>query len=197
MSEKTKLEKVLDFVLETEKLKNIYRQTYVLYEDRKENDAEHSFHLALMTALLSEYSNEPIDVLKTMKMVLIHDVVEIDAGDTYCYDPKGAQTKRNREVAAADRLFGLLPEDMRDEYRGLWDEFERRDTPESKFAAAMDRMQPLLLNVGKEGLSWKEHGIAISQVEQRIAPVKDGSETLWNYLKSLLVSSLEKGWLKP
>ncbi|MBE6892202.1 MAG: HD domain-containing protein [Ruminococcaceae bacterium] len=190
------LNKIIAFILETDKLKNIYRQTYVTGEDRTENDAEHSFHLALMTSMMAQYSNEPIDILKTMKMVLVHDVVEIDAGDTYCYDAEAAKSKEEREVAAANRLFGILPEDIGSEFRSLWDEFERRDTPESKFAAVMDRVQPLLLNVATNGRAWKEHGIYIDQVRQRIAPVKEGSVVLWEYLNGLIEGACEKGYLK-
>lgn len=190
------LNKIIAFILETDKLKNIYRQTYVTGEDRTENDAEHSFHLALMTSMMAQYSNEPIDVLKTMKMVLVHDVVEIDAGDTYCYDEEAAKSKEEREVAAANRLFGILPDDIGLEFRSLWDEFERRDTPESKFAAVMDRVQPLLLNVATNGRAWKEHGIYIDQVRRRIAPVKDGSVVLWQYLTNLIEDACEKGYLK-
>ncbi len=190
------LNKIIAFILETDKLKNIYRQTYVTGEDRTENDAEHSFHLALMTSMMAEYSNEPIDVLKTMKMVLVHDVVEIDAGDTYCYDSEAAKTKESREIAAAERLFGLLPDEIGSEFRALWDEFERRDTPESKFAAVMDRVQPLLLNVATNGRAWKEHGIYIDQVRQRISPVKEGSVVLWEYLNNLIEDACEKGFLK-
>ena len=190
------LNKIIAFILETDKLKNIYRQTYVTGEDRTENDAEHSFHLALMTSMMSQYSNEPIDVLKTMKMVLVHDVVEIDAGDTYCYDSEASKTKEEREIVAAERLFGILPESISSEFRALWDEFERRDTPEARFAAVMDRVQPLLLNVATNGRAWKEHGIYIDQVRKRIAPVKDGSVVLWRYLTELIEDACEKGYLK-
>lgn len=190
------LNKIIAFILETDKLKNIYRQTYVTGEDRTENDAEHSFHLALMTSMMAQYSNEPIDVLKTMKMVLVHDVVEIDAGDTYCYDPEAAKTKAEREVAAANRLFGILPEALGKEFRELWNEFERRDTPEAKFAGVMDRVQPILLNVATHGRAWIEHGIYIDQVRQRIAPVKEGSVVLWQYLTDLIEEACEKGYLK-
>ena len=190
------LNKIIAFILETDKLKNIYRQTYVTGEDRTENDAEHSFHLALMTSMMSQYSNEPIDVLKTMKMVLVHDVVEIDAGDTYCYDSEASKTKEEREIVAAERLFGILPESIGSEFRALWDEFERRDTPEARFAAVMDRVQPLLLNVATNGRAWKEHGIYIDQVRKRIAPVKDGSVVLWQYLTELIEDSCERGYLK-
>ncbi len=200
----------LSFLMEADRLKNIYRQTYIKENDlppmpsgsnvtepypRRENDAEHSFSLALFTAVLAEYSNQPIDVLKTMKMVLVHDIVEIDAGDTYCYDPAGNSTKAEREQKAAERLFGLLPEAQRDEYKGLWEEFERRDTAEARFAAAMDRIQPLLLNLSRNGVSWQEHGIHYPQVQKRIAPMADGSETLYKYIEELLAEANRNGIL--
>lgn len=189
------LKKQIDFIIEMDKLKNIYRQTYVLHENRKENDSEHSWHLALMAFVLKDYSNEPVDILKVMKMVLIHDIVEIDAGDTYCYDKSGYETKRLREEKAAERIFGILPETQRDEMRALWEEFEAVDTAESKFAAALDRIQPVLLNIAKEGLSWKEHGISYKQVYERNFPISKGSDKIWAYVDELLKSCVEKGFL--
>lgn len=206
----SKLEEQLAFLMEADKLKNIYRQTYTRVDDlppmpegsnaakpypRRENDAEHSFSLALFTAVLAEYSNEPIDVLKTMKMVLVHDIVEIDAGDTYCYDAAGNETKAAREKAAAEKLFGLLPETQGKEFRGLWEEFELGETPEARFAAAMDRIQPLLLNLSRNGLSWKEHGIHFGQVEKRMAPIADGSKELHSFIHGLLEEARDKGIL--
>lgn len=205
-----KLEAQLAFLMEADKLKNVYRQTYTRVNDlppqpegsnvteaypRRENDAEHSFSLALFTAVLAEYSNEPIDVLKTMKMVLVHDIVEIDAGDTYCYDAAGNSTKRGRELKAAEKLFGLLPEEQRAEYRGLWDEFEAGSTPEAKFAAVMDRIQPLLLNLSRNGLSWQQHGIHLHQVQQRNERLCDGSRELHEYVFGLLRDANERGIL--
>ncbi len=146
-----RLRKQMDFILEVDKIKNISRQTYIAGGERKENDAEHSWHLALMAYLLSEYSEQKVDVAKTMAMVLIHDIVEIDAGDTYAYDPVGNETKRAREVAAANRIFGLLPEDQRNTLMDLWEEFEKMETPEAKFAAALDHIQPVMLNDGIRG----------------------------------------------
>ena len=155
----TDFEKQISFIMELDKIKKITRQTYLSDGSRKENDAEHSWHLALMTFVLADYANEPIDVLKTMKMVLLHDVIEIDAGDTYAYDTEGNKTKRERELKAADRIFGLLPEAQQKEYRGLWDEFEAMETPESKFANMLDKVQPLFLNDASGGISWEEHGV--------------------------------------
>lgn len=208
--DKERFERQLAFLMEADRLKNIYRQTYTRVDDlppmpedsnitkpypRRENDAEHSFSLALFTAVLAEYSNEPLDVLKTMKMVLIHDIVEIDAGDTYCYDSAGSATKSERENAAAKRLFGLLPKDFEEEFFALWREFEERKTPESKFAAAMDRIQPLLLNLSRDGISWKEHDIHYQQVAGRNASLKDGSKDIAEYIFGLLDGARERGIL--
>lgn len=206
----SRLEAQLAFLMEADKLKNMYRQTYTRIDDlppmpdgsnvtepypRKENDAEHSFSLALFTAILAEYSNEPIDVLKTMKMVLVHDIVEIDAGDTYCYDDKGNATKADREKRAAERLFGLLPKEQETEFRGLWEEFEERQTPEARFAAVMDRIQPLLLNLSRDGISWQEHGIHLSQVQGRNRIVAEGSQVLSDYIFAQLDEANKRGIL--
>lgn len=191
-----RLQKQINFMLEVDKLKNIYRQTYVLHENRTENDAEHSWHLALLAFLLSEYSNEPIDVLRTIKMVLIHDIVEIDAGDTYCYDEEGYKDKSERETKAAERIFGILPHDQKNEMYNLWLEFEDRKTPEAKFAAVLDRIQPIMLNYTKDGISWKNHGISKEQVIKRNEHTSEGSNTLWQYIRSILDDAAEKGFLK-
>jgi putative hydrolase of HD superfamily len=202
-----RLKQQIEFLLELDKMKNLYRQTYVIHDEsrgdsgavphkRHENDAEHSFHLALFAMVLSEYSNSPIDVFKVMKMVLVHDVVEIDAGDTYCYDTKGYESKKERELNAADRIFGLLPEDQQKQFRALWDEFEEYKTPESRFANALDRLQPVLLNYTKGGISWSEHNIKYSQALERNGSIKYGSEELWKYAKAILDECLDKGVLK-
>ena len=206
----SRLEAQLAFLMEADKLKNIYRQTYTRVDDlppmpegsnvtapypRKENDAEHSFSLALFTAILAEYSNEPVDVLKTIKMVLVHDIVEIDAGDTYCYDDAGNTTKADREKRASERLFGLLPKEQETEFRSLWEEFEERKTPEAKFAAVMDRIQPLLLNLSREGISWQEHGIHLHQVQNRNKLVAEGSQSLSDYIFALLDDANKRGIL--
>lgn len=214
--ENERLKKQLEFLLTLDKLKNVYRQTYILCDDlpqgskefddnfkekkplpRRENDAEHSFSLAIAAAVLAEYSNEPVDVAKVMKMVLVHDAVEIYAGDTYCYDDEGAKTKEAREKAAAEKIFGTLPEEQAAEYRALWDEFERNDTPEARFSNAMDRIQPLLLNYSREGYSWKEHGVNSSQVRKRFDKVKDGSAELGKMVDDLLDKAIENGFLIP
>ncbi len=191
-----RLKKQLDFMLELDKMKNIYRQTYVLHEDRKENDAEHSWHLAILAFMLEEYAAEPIDTLKVIKMVLLHDVVEIDAGDTYLYDEEGYKSKAEREEKAAQRIFGLLPDDQRDEYYALWREFEDDITYESRFASILDRMQPLLLNYTKGGIAWKEHGVHKEQVLSRNRPYFDASQELAEVIGSVIEDATAKGWLK-
>lgn len=191
-----RLEKQLAFIMEVDKLKNITRQSYISEGSRKENDAEHSWHLALMSLLLCEYANTGIDVLKVMTMVLIHDIVEIDAGDTYAYDIEGNQTKRERECVAADRLFQLLPKDQAGYMRALWEEFESSDTPEAKFAATLDRLQPLLLNDITGGKAWREHGVYKEQVLDRNRHTAEGSEELWEYAKDLIHENVVKGNIK-
>lgn len=191
-----RLDKQINFILEVDKLKTVFRQNYITDKSRRENDAEHSWHLALMTFLLAEYTNEKVDVLKVLKMVLIHDLVEIDAGDTYCYDQKANLDKRDREGKCADRLFRMLPEDQCNEMYELWEEFEKMETPEAKYAAALDRLQPLLLNYTSEGKSWKEHGIYKSQVFERIRTMQKGSDKLWDYAESIIEDGARKGYLK-
>lgn len=191
-----RLEKQIDFILELDKMKNLYRQTYVLHEDRKENDAEHSWHLGIMAFLLAELSDMPVNVEKVTKMVLIHDIVEIDAGDTYCYDQEGYKTKADREEKAAQRIFGLLPDDQKKEFYDLWREFEDSLTPEAKFAAALDRLQPLLLNYTKGGISWTEHGVHKEQVLARNAEVKNISHNIAELINSIINDAADKGYLK-
>lgn len=176
-----RIEKQFEFLKEIDKEKNIFRQTYLADGKRKENDAEHAWHMALFVMVLSEYANDDIDVLKTMKIVLIHDLIEIYAGDTYAYDSKGNESKRERELAAADRLFNILPSDQAEEFRALWDEFEENITPEARFANTMDKIQPMMLNNASEGRSWEEHGVHASQVYGRNEKTHLGSEELWKY----------------
>lgn len=190
-----RLKQQMDFLLEVDKLKQVTRQTYLADGSRKENDTEHSWHLALMCILLSEYSNEPIDLLKTMSMVLIHDIIELDAGDTYAYDTEANQTKRGREVAAAERIFHLLPDDQAAYLRSLWDEFEEACTPEARFALTLDKVQPLLLNDKSGGKSWIEHGVAEAQVLKRNENTHLGSEELWSYAKELIDKNVALGKL--
>ena len=191
-----RLQKQIEFVIEIDKLKNIYRQTYVLGEERKENDSEHSWHIALMAFLLAEYSEKTIDVLKTMKMLLIHDIVEIDAGDTYCYDAEGYKTKAEREEKAAQRIFGLLPENQCSELYALWREFEDGSSDEAKFAAVLDSIQPLILNYTKNGISWKEHDVCKEQVAGRYSQTAEASEKLTQLAMNIINDAHEKGWLK-
>ncbi len=192
----TRLDKQMAFILEADKLKQIERQTYLHDGLRKENDAEHSWHLALMALLLGEYANEKIDTLRVMAMVLIHDMVEIDAGDTYAYDKAAHKTKRERELKAAERIFSILPQDQAKYFRGLWDEFEEGETMEAKFAHSLDNVQPLMLNDASDGLSWRERGIKREQVEQRNQTTKTGSEQLWVYVEKILDENVNKGNLQ-
>nr|WP_294678415.1 HD domain-containing protein [uncultured Blautia sp.] len=193
MDRKERLKKQLDFVLEIDKVKNIYRQTYLADGNRKENDAEHSWHLALMAVLLSEYSNEPVDLSRVVPMVLAHDLVEIDAGDTYAYDAAGAATKEERETKAADRIYGLLPEDQGKWLRELWDEFEACETPEAKFAHVLDNCQPLFLNDASDGRSWTEHGVKKSQIYKRNRRTGEGSREIWEYMQELIDKHIKLG----
>lgn len=192
-----RLQQQMKFALELDKEKFIGRQTYLSDSSRKENDAEHAWHLALMAMLLSEYSNEKIDVLHTMAMVIIHDVVEIDAGDTFAYDSEGNKTKRERELRAAERIFALLPEDQSAKFRALWDEFEEAATPEAKFANALDVVQPIMLNTASQGKAWREHGVAVESVRQRAEKkVHPGSEELYKLVSSYIDKNLKEGNLK-
>ena len=191
-----RLKKQIGFMLELDKMKNLYRQTYVLHEERKENDAEHSWHLAILAFILAEHSNKPVDVAKVMKMVLIHDIVEIDAGDTYCYDSEGYKTKADREEKAAQRIFGLLPDDQKDEMYRLWREFEDSETDDARFAAVLDRVQPLLLNYTKGGISWKEHGIFKDQVLGRNEAYFDVSDNITELITNIIDDAQKNGWLK-
>lgn len=197
MDQDTRLKKQFDFFREIDKEKLITRQTYIADASRKENDAEHAWHMGIMTILLSEYANEKIDVLRTVSMLLIHDIVEIDAGDTYAYDPEGQKTQREREEKAAARIFGMLPEDQKEKMLDLWEEFESGDTPEARFARSMDRIQPTMLNDAAGGISWKEHGVHIQQILNRNSNTADGSETLWNYAyETMLKPNVENGKIK-
>ena len=192
--EQSRLEKQFAFCLEADKEKLIQRQTLLSNGEKKENDAEHAWHMSLMCILLSEYSNEPIDVLKTISMILIHDVVEIDAGDTYAYDDKAKLSQRDRELKAADRLFNILPDDQAKKLRALWDEFEEGKTPEARFAHTMDNIQPAMLNNSTDGRVWKERGVRLSRILERNKNTPDGSEVLWDYsLNNFIRPNVEKG----
>lgn len=197
MTNLQRLSQQVEFIAEIDKLKLIQRQTLLLDRSRRENDAEHSWHLAMMVLLLAEHSNHPIDCLKVLKMVLIHDLVEIDAGDTYAYDETGNQDKGEREMAAADRIFGLLPPDQGTEFRNLWDEFEEAQTADARFANAVDRMQPLLHNCLTDGESWQQHAVVRSQVIKRCQPIEDGSTELWAHMLERIDEAVAKGQLAP
>ena len=188
-----RLKKQMEFILEVDKLKNIYRQSYVSDGSRHEEDADHSWHLALMALLLSEHANSDIDVLKTMGMVLIHDIVEIDAGDTFAYDSIGNTTKREREEKAADRIFNILPQDQAVYLRKLWEEFEAYETMEAKFAHVLDNAQPLMLNNATNGKSWREHKVKKSQIMKRNEKVNTGSESIWEFLEGIIEDNVTKG----
>lgn len=181
------LDKLIEFCREADREKSITRQTYLADGSRKENDAEHAWHAALMAVLLSGYANERIDVLKTVTMLLIHDIVEIDAGDTYAYDEDGAKTQSAREKAAADRIFAILPDCEKERMRSLWEEFEAAKTPEARFAHAMDNFQPCMLNAASGGKAWEEHNVCLSQILKRNERTADGSRVLWEYMRDRLI----------
>lgn len=191
-----RLKKQLDFILEIDKEKNILRQTHLSGHGRRENDSEHAWHMAIMAYLLRDYANTSVDITKVMLMCLIHDIVEIDASDTYAYDAEGLKTQKAREDAAKERIFSLLPEDQKKELVALFDEFEDFTTPESKFAHAMDNLQPLLLNNSNGGGDWREHGVSAEQVYGRQKKTALGSEKLYEVTDQIIQEHIEKGNLK-
>ena len=188
-----RLEKQKKFILEIDMEKNIFRQTHLTGYKRQENDAEHSWHMALMACLLSEYANEEVDLLHVLQMILVHDLVEIDAGDTYAYDDAGNATKREREEKAADRIFSILPEDQAKKMRDLWEEFEAEKTPESLVAHVMDNFQPLALNDANDGGDWKRRNVKKSQILKRNARTKEGSEEIWKCMEEIIDRNVKKG----
>ena len=188
-----RLKQQMDFLLEVDKEKNIFRQTHLSGGGRAENDAEHAWHMALMIYLLREYANQDFDPLKAMVMALIHDVVEIDAGDTYAYDDAGLATQQEREAKAARRIFGLLPQDQRDEMLALFQEFEDYETPEARFAHVLDNLQPLMLNHSNNGGDWRAHQVKKSQIYKRNAKTAAGSQTLWAYMEDMVAENVKKG----
>ncbi|MBL0385151.1 HD domain-containing protein [Tumebacillus sp. ITR2] len=191
-----RLKQQIGFLVEIDKLKSIYRRAVLVDRSRHENDAEHSWHLAMMALILHEHANDPgVDLLRVVKMVLIHDIVEIDAGDVSAYDLAGQQDKQVQELKAAHRLFGMLPEEQKTEMFELWQEFEERSTPSSQFAAALDRLAPLLHNYHTEGATWKEHGITLDMVMTRNAQIGQGSEALWQFAQELIRDAVEKEYL--
>lgn len=196
MTENERLRQQIQFLREIDDLKQILRQTVLTKNKRQENDAEHSWHLAMLVMTLSEYSNNPsIDLLRTLKMVLIHDLVEIDAGDTFCYSDHDRSKKTERERIAAHRIFSILPNGQTHEFVDLWEEFESMKTPEAQFAAAVDRVQPILLNFYSEGYAWKKHGIKKSQVIERNHHIAEGSKVLWEFVQNLIEEAVGRGYL--
>jgi putative hydrolases of HD superfamily len=191
-----RLEQQLAFVMELDKLKRVVRRSYICGGERRENTAEHSWHTALMVLLLSEHSDESIDAIRTMKMMLVHDIVEIDAGDSFVYDSAALASQNEREKVAADRIFSLLPEDQAREIRGLWEEFEAQVTPEARFAKATDRLIPMLHNYHSQGKSWNEHGVTRQMVLDVNSRIAAGSKVLWEYARRLAESASEQGFLK-
>ncbi len=188
-----RLKQQLDFALMIDKEKNIFRQTHLSGHGRNENDAEHAWHMAIMAYLLREYANEEVDIAKVMLMCLIHDIVEIEAGDTYAYDAEGIKTQKAREDAAKEKLYSILPEDQKRELVALFDEFEAYETPEAKFAHTMDNLQPLLLNNSNGGGDWKEHQVSAAQVYGRQARSREGSERLFAVIDQIIQENIEKG----
>ena len=191
-----RLTQQIQFIIEIDKLKLILRQTLLTDASRRENSAEHSWHLALMAMILAEYAPSGVDQLRALKMLLIHDLVEIDAGDTFCYDVQANENKAANEAQAALRLFGLLPVDQAEEMRSLWQEFEAGKTPTAKFAAALDRIQPLLHNQLTSGGTWRIYGITREQVMKRIAPVETGAPELWFFIQQLIEDCVAAGYLQ-
>lgn len=188
--------KQIDFIKEIDKIKYIQRKTKLLNNDRPENNAEHSWHLAMMALVLAEHSNKPIDILKVVKMLLIHDIVEIDAGDTFIYDTQKNHTNTEEELRAAERIFGILPEQQAKEFIEIWKEFEDGVTNEAKFAKSMDRLEPLLQNYSNNGGTWAEFNVDYEKVYEKKKAIKEGSTTIWEYAENLLNKSVEKGFLK-
>lgn len=191
-----RLLKDIEFIVELDKMKSILRQTSLIGEDRREDDAQHSWHISVMAMILGEYSNEKIDVCKVIKMLLTHDLIEIYAGDTFCYDKVGNESKRERELAAADKIFAILDGDKGKELRALWDEFEEQKTHEALFAASMDRLQPMLNNYHNNGGTWRKFSVAKEDIYKRISPVKQSSDELWKFVEYMLGDAIERGLIE-
>jgi putative hydrolase of HD superfamily len=195
-AQKDRFKQQIEFMLEIDKLKTILRKTILLDRSRRENSAEHSWHIALSVLIFSEYAEDPdVDLFRVMIILLVHDLVEIDAGDTYCHDDQGRKDQARREKKAADRIFNLLPSDQAATLRKLWEEFEERKTPESRYANALDRLQPFLHNYYTDGQIWQENNINNAQVKARMQPVDDGAPILWKYVSSLIDDGVKRGFL--
>ncbi len=197
MMDQLRFQKQIDFILKIDEEKNILRQTHLSNQGRRENDAEHAWHMAIMAYLLKEYSNAEIDIAKVMLMCLIHDIVEIEAGDTYAYDEAGKATEKAREELAAEHLFGMLPDDQKAELKGLFEEFERCESAEAKFAKVMDNFQPLLLNHSNNGEDWKQHEVRREQVVKRQEKSKTGSDVIYEKTMEMIEQNVHKGNLIP
>ena len=196
MSTQARLAQQVRFIIEVDRLKEVFRQTLLTQSRRQENDAEHSWHLCLMVIVLAEHANAPdLDVLRVLKMLLLHDLVEIDAGDTFAYDTTRMADQHEREAVAATRIFGLLPPDQAVEFRTLWDEFETKETPEAKFATALDRFQPVLLNCLTEGTAWRQHGVTSDRVIARNRHIADGATEVWTYAAQMIADAVKAGHL--
>lgn len=189
------LQQQISFIKEIDKVKYIQRKTKLFNSDRNENDAEHSWHLTLMAIVLAEHSNEPVDIFKVVKMLLIHDIVEIDAGDTFLYDTQKNHINTDEERLAAKRIFGILPKEQAEDLIAVWEEFEAGESKEAKFAKSMDRLEPLLQNTSNNGGTWKEFGVSYDKVYQKKSVIKEGSKTIWEYAEKLIDESVEKGFL--
>ena len=195
--ENKKLKSQLDFLVEIDKMKNIFRRTVIIDKSRRENDAEHSWHFAMLAMILEEYSSQKVDVTKAIKIALVHDLVEVYAGDTFAYDEKAKQDKSQRELEAADKIFGMLPEEQGAYIRALWDEFEAKETPESKYANVCDRLQPLMHNYLTDGHTWKEGDVHAPQVLERMDIIRETAPELWKAVEGMVKISIEQGILKP
>ena len=194
-----RLQQVLDFLEFADRFKFVERRGYLTGGARRENDAEHCWHMALVAMVLHGELADPasVDLGRALQMILVHDLVEIDAGDTYAYDSEGRETQAERELRAADRIFSLLPPDQAMAFRALWEEFEARETAEARYAGALDRLQPLMHNYFTEGRAWLEHGVTADQVIVRCHPIADGSPRLWQYAEHLITDAVARGYLKP
>lgn len=191
------IKKQLDFLIEIDKMKTVFRRSYIYTGGRRENDAEHSWHVAVMAMVLADCAGDrDMDLNKVIRMLLVHDLIEVYAGDTFAYDAAGNLDKKSREEAAADRLYALLPGDQGARYRALWEEFDREETPEAKYAAAMDRLQPLISNWLNQGATWREGHVALEQVWRRMAPVKTGTPRLWGLVEEIVTDAAEKGYIQ-
>ncbi len=191
-----KLKGQLKFLAEADKMKNVSRQTLLMDKSREETDAEHSWHFALMAMTLFEYAGFEVDLDRVIRMAIVHDLVEIYAGDTFAYDAKGYEDKEQREREAADKLFAMLPDVLAKEYRELWEEFDHMDTPDSKYAAAIDRLQPFLSNYATDGHTWVKHGVSADKVYKRMAPIETALPELWPFVEQVIEEAMEKGYIK-